>query len=121
MGKFEDMMDLDNESVEVLVNDEKFSRMSQLISERSLRGMMRKANVKSFNGGVYVPARAVLVDFMAEAIQIAEAIRATEAFCSSMDGMQLTEESGSTGSGDVITEDHMNKAIAELKAKYSLP
>jgi hypothetical protein len=121
MGKYEDMMDLDNESVEVLVNDETFSRMSQLISERSLRGMMRKANVKSFNGGVYVPARAVLVDFMAEAIQIAEAIRATEAFCSSMDGMQLTEESGSPGSCDVITEDHMNKAIAELKAKYSLP
>ena len=46
MGKYTDM--LSNESEEVLVNDEKFSRMSKHITKRSLRGMMRRADVKSF-------------------------------------------------------------------------
>ena len=119
MGKYTDM--LSNESEEVLVNDEKFSRMSKHITKRSLRGMMRRADVKSFKAGVYVPAKALLVDFMAEAIQIAEEIRITEAFCSSIGGMQITEEfcSSNTGSGDTITEEMMSKAITELKVKYS--
>ena len=116
MGKYADM--LENESAEVVVRDEQFSKLSKHITKRSIRDAMRNAKVKHFTAGVYVSAKVKLVDFVAEAIQIAEEIRITEAFCSSIERMQISEEVCGSGSNNTITEEIMSKAIVELKAKY---
>ena len=116
MGKYADM--LENESAEVVVRDEQFSKLSKHITKRSIRVAMRNAKVKHFTAGVYVSAKVELVDFVAEAIQIAEEIRITEAFCSSIERMQISEEVCGSGIDNTITEEIMSKAIVELKAKY---